>query len=410
MQTEPPTITTDAALAGIASSSLNRLFELLGTDNALGLWERLPDPKGNHARAILRRSAYAYEQRFAVGLWPRLAEFLERLTQSPEGQRELLDTQFHDCFAESAWPYVCRAMLQLNGGGFAPTDRRLMALYARDVGQFSALVYTPLTVEFAALFVHPGIKRLHVPRYAREQAAGMHKLLQVVGTSVNELVVDEGVVPDLFDLLHSARKSMSMADAQHEIAYVVERLSFAEMLWVARWWRETNDAGISVRASKGERWQPTRPPYDPSAGSEQQRGPPRVLPLDPPLRGRSAFGIHDADWIIGEAERRKSLCRRNINFCPECHSYDPSGRHLSRTGDGYTCTKKHAAPAVAVTTQPVPTTTTATAKKGRGSASNNNASGVAPAIVKRARRPASNKGTPRRTRKPKQEPSPPPPQ
>lgn len=397
MQTEaPPPATADVALSGIASSSVNRLFEVLGTDNALSLWERMPDEKGNHARALLRRSAYAYEQRLAVGLWPRLAEFLERLTQSPEGQRELLDTQFHDCFVESAWPYVCRAMLQLNGGGFAPTDRRLINLYARDVEQFSALVYTPLAVEFVGLFVHPGIKRLHVPRYAREQAPGMHRLLQAVGLNVSELFVDEGVVPDLFDLLHSARKSMAMADAEHEIAYVVERLSFAEMLWVARWWRETGDAGICVRATKGERWQPTRPPFDPASGMEQPRGPPRVLPLDPPLRGRSTFGIADADWIIGEAERRKSLCRRNANFCPECHSYDPSGRHLSRTGDGYTCTKKHTATS-AVAAAPV----APVVKKGRSATP-----GAAPAIVKRSRRPVGN-GKPRRTRKPKQEQSPP---
>ncbi|ELR14703.1 uncharacterized protein ACA1_337590 [Acanthamoeba castellanii str. Neff] len=274
----------DCALAGIKPQSLICLVELISMECAIRLWHALPDELGVYARAVLEWGDHRYDASLIQAMWPWLEEFLRVKSDTDAGCCELLDMQIHDAFLDAVWPHLKRAMLRL--GELTPRNKRLLAHYWADRSEFATLVITSITLNHANHFAHAGLKRLRLPH------------------------------------------------------------SFGEMLWISRWWMETRNIGVVVRARGGERWVPRSRHF--AVYDTETNEPARLLPCDPPLRGRTEFTHEDAAWILAESERRKNKRRQQVN-CPECGAYDPTAQHM-RTGDGYMCanriTKKRAPRAV----------------------------------------------------------------
>jgi hypothetical protein len=328
----------DRALAGIKPQSLIRLVELISTECAIRLWHALPDELGVYARAVLERGDHRYDASLIQAMWPRLEEFLRIKSDTDDGCRELLDMQIHDAFLDAAWPHLKRAMLRQ--GELTPRDKRLLAHYRADRGEFATLVVTGIALDHADHFAHAGLKRLRLPRFHRGRADAFRYLVSLCERSLEEIAIDEGIVPELFDVLHQAR------GPQQRTVCACPQVSFGEMLWISRWWMETRNVGVVVRARGGERWVPRSRHF--AVYDTETNEPARLLPCDPPLRGRTEFTHEDAAWILAESERRKNKRRQQVN-CPECGAYDPTAQHM-RTGDGYMCanriTKKRAPRAV----------------------------------------------------------------
>jgi hypothetical protein len=293
---------TDRALAGITPESLLRLFELVGIEKALEIWNALPDEKGIHARALLEKGAHSFGPELVAGFEPKLNEYLSAKSASASGRDEILNMQFHEAFIDLAWPYIKTAML--SHGEIAPKDTRLLSHYHRDSAEFHTLVVTTLALQYATLFVHPGLKKLRLPRFHRDQTQSLRDLIFVCGPALAEIAVDEGIVPELLDILHQTRNK------GQRVVCVCPQVSFGEMLWMARWWLETRDAGIVIRAHNGERWVPRaiqRVEVD-----EVPVGPPRIVPGNPPLRGKKRIHIRGCAVDPGrsrDAEKRQATNR-----------------------------------------------------------------------------------------------------
>jgi hypothetical protein len=314
---------------GISSEALLRLFEILPVECCTQIWTSISDDDGSHARALLqqqRGKQRPLRAELAPIVWSRLQRYLEHIMKTENGRRELLDMHINDHFVDQCWPYLCQAM----GNELDPRDPRLLVRYTSDATRFTELRVTSMALEHASMFVHPKLTQLNVRRFDRDAADKLKELVFLCGPSLAIIHVEEGIVPELLDIIHQALPPHQ----RQQLCYRCPSVSFGEMLWMARWWQETRDIRLVVEAVDGERWAPRRASAWYNLGST-------------PLRAKKQFSYTDAAWIIAEAERRKAARRNASMLCPACGQHDPTARHLW-IGDGYTCTRRTGAAAAAV--------------------------------------------------------------
>lgn len=321
-------------LRGIDGTALREIFQLIAPKEAVKIWNEIPDPTGTLAWEILHRSNARYPENLVHLLWPRLEGYIaSRLFQSDETREELISMKIHDAFVERTWPFVLRAMLEL-GKPLIPSDERLASHYIKDAHLFQGISMTSLALRLRHQILHPNMKYVKIPHYDRQNINEFYQFLALALVHADEIRADEGIVEPLLDIVADTKPPGKRID------YVVDNISFPQMVWVARWWVDGNKRAreIRIKTRQGERWNPPRQiPHPDEIGPMDGEGPPRVMPYDPPLRGLREFEFDsDAGWILNEAELRKERKRKKEQFCPKCKQYDPAGEHL-RPGYGYSC-------------------------------------------------------------------------
>jgi hypothetical protein len=316
----------DGDLGSLSTDALLRLFELLPNAFCAQIWERLSDAHGRHARALLRmRKKYPLRADLAPLLWPRLKGFLEHISATEWGRRELVVMSIDDLFLEQAWPYISKSM----GDELCISDLRLTSHVAREKTKFSALHVTPQTLSCAADILHPGITTLILQEQQQLLSVGsaaFRRLLLASCPHIGVVRVDQGVVPKLLELLHECLPP-SRTD---ELKYECGQVTFAEMRWVASWWRETDEKRIVIQSRLEPRWAIASRPIEsnpalPPGGAETADA-----------RGAKTFSYRDAGWIRAVVAAKKLKRRDDLTKCPECGTYDPVARHLI-VGHGYIC-------------------------------------------------------------------------